>query len=543
MTTFNNTIQIRGLRLNKVATITITPWNAWKSQVQNYKGLRIRLRYPVSGLNPPSRVRMTVSTCRGFVDDVSGNSSITTEASGGILNCIFDTTVSSPYVNLSPNVQHYINIKPIGGDNVNLDVEINSFDVASPGSPVCSDGPVTPGYIFEPVKQANKTSIISNLSVGQVASLKLPPKNSPDWGTSPPRYSVNFSHVSGQTAPARWELIISECTGSFQETLPTSVGRTVDYHLISSSSTGKIDIEYDTTVSPPPTYSLSVSSSGSGTVTSNPAGVTGIGGQASFSSGASVTLTATPASGSTFTGWTGDCSGTGTCQLTMNANKSVTATFGTATRTYAVLDNNRKSSSITISGGGLRAFNSTVGVLSGYALSTIGKSSGKWYFEVKNKGETLVVDKFLSLDRVALTTEGSHLFQNIVSTVTPVSSGIAGTWEYRYGVGKIHYFDGTTSGASGRIITEDSSLIVSNDLINPIGYALDMDNKSLTIYRVGGYQRVVATNLTGKIYVGLFSYAYDTTTNFRGEVGMEVNFGQSPFSLPVPSGFNAGLYE
>ncbi len=40
-----------------------------------------------------------------------------------------------------------------------------------------------------------------------------------------------------------------------------------------------------------------------------------------------VTLTATPASGSTFTGWTGGCSGTGTCQVTMSADTAVTATF------------------------------------------------------------------------------------------------------------------------------------------------------------------------------------------------------------------------
>jgi beta-lactam-binding protein with PASTA domain len=40
-----------------------------------------------------------------------------------------------------------------------------------------------------------------------------------------------------------------------------------------------------------------------------------------------VTLAASPASGSSFTGWTGACSGTGTCTVTMDAAKSVTATF------------------------------------------------------------------------------------------------------------------------------------------------------------------------------------------------------------------------
>ena len=40
-----------------------------------------------------------------------------------------------------------------------------------------------------------------------------------------------------------------------------------------------------------------------------------------------VTLTATPTSGSTFTGWAGPCSGTAACQVTMSADTTVTATF------------------------------------------------------------------------------------------------------------------------------------------------------------------------------------------------------------------------
>jgi len=42
-----------------------------------------------------------------------------------------------------------------------------------------------------------------------------------------------------------------------------------------------------------------------------------------------VTLTATPAAGSSFLGWSGACSGTGTCALTMGADQAATATFET----------------------------------------------------------------------------------------------------------------------------------------------------------------------------------------------------------------------
>jgi len=75
------------------------------------------------------------------------------------------------------------------------------------------------------------------------------------------------------------------------------------------------------------TYTLLVSTSGSGTVTSNDSKINcGLTCSATYTSG-SVTLTASPSSGWTFVGWGGNCSGTGSCSLTMNGNKSVTATF------------------------------------------------------------------------------------------------------------------------------------------------------------------------------------------------------------------------
>lgn len=48
----------------------------------------------------------------------------------------------------------------------------------------------------------------------------------------------------------------------------------------------------------------------------------------SFLTGTAVTLSATAATGSVFTGWSGDtCTGTSDCSLTMDATKNVTATF------------------------------------------------------------------------------------------------------------------------------------------------------------------------------------------------------------------------
>ena len=76
----------------------------------------------------------------------------------------------------------------------------------------------------------------------------------------------------------------------------------------------------------PPSFSLAVSKvgSGGGTVASSPAGIScGATCSASFASGTSVTLTATPNGTSTFTGWSGACSGTGTCTVTMDASNDI----------------------------------------------------------------------------------------------------------------------------------------------------------------------------------------------------------------------------
>ena len=78
-------------------------------------------------------------------------------------------------------------------------------------------------------------------------------------------------------------------------------------------------------------YRLSVTreGAGSGAVVSSPAGLDcGATCSAVFDGGTDVTLTATAADGSEFTGWTGDCAGASrTCTVAMQRARSVTATF------------------------------------------------------------------------------------------------------------------------------------------------------------------------------------------------------------------------
>jgi hypothetical protein len=73
---------------------------------------------------------------------------------------------------------------------------------------------------------------------------------------------------------------------------------------------------------------LSVSAGAGGVVTTIPGGINcGTTCAAAFALGANVSVVATPNVGYSFTGWGGACTGTNVCDLVMDANKSVSATF------------------------------------------------------------------------------------------------------------------------------------------------------------------------------------------------------------------------
>lgn len=107
-----------------------------------------------------------------------------------------------------------------------------------------------------------------------------------------------------------------------------------------SGTTCTVDMTSSTTVTAAFTgsgttnYTLTVakSGSGSGTVASSDNSIScGSTCSASYASGSTVTLTATPASGSVFGSWAGCTSSSGnTCSVSMSAAESVTATFNTA---------------------------------------------------------------------------------------------------------------------------------------------------------------------------------------------------------------------
>jgi C1A family cysteine protease len=86
---------------------------------------------------------------------------------------------------------------------------------------------------------------------------------------------------------------------------------------------------------------ITLAGTGTGIVTSTPAGITcGADCAETYATSTFVTLTAAPNTGSTFTGWTGGCSGTGACTIMLNSALTITATFQALTCQLGDLDCN-----------------------------------------------------------------------------------------------------------------------------------------------------------------------------------------------------------
>ena len=141
-------------------------------------------------------------------------------------------------------------------------------------------------------------------------------------GTVTPSGTVSANHGTNQT------FTITPSTGySVADVLVdgASVGATTTYTFTNVIANHTISASFAIN-----SYSLTMtkSGSGSGTVTSSPTGINcGTDCSEVYSYGTVVTLTATATGGSTFSGWSGVCTGTGSCTVTMDGSKSVTATF------------------------------------------------------------------------------------------------------------------------------------------------------------------------------------------------------------------------
>jgi M6 family metalloprotease-like protein len=170
-------------------------------------------------------------------------------------------------------------------------------------------------------------------------------------------YSIEGRHLTGYDASLPGQAVIihrvptgSACTGNQCARVvdpdnngnPNDAGamwipgETFDDGLgIRVAVTAATATGWSITVTPGNLLTLTAAGSGSGTVTGGSPAVNCVmadGGTtgaclASYYGNPNVTLTATPVAGHTFGGWSGACSGTGTCTVAMSEARSVTAMF------------------------------------------------------------------------------------------------------------------------------------------------------------------------------------------------------------------------
>src|SRR5262245_57621336 len=173
------------------------------------------------------------------------------------------------------------------------------------------------------VSQAGPQAVTTNVDTGGARSispsLTVPTANSWVVDAVGSGNSGSFTPAAGQTE--RVDIAASVMTGAMSTKALTATGATT----LGWTHTGANRLAHSLASFAPSgaaaTFTLTTNVSGSGTVSRNP-------NAASYAAGTVVTLTATPAAGQQFTGWSGDLTGTtNPAQITMNANRTVTATF------------------------------------------------------------------------------------------------------------------------------------------------------------------------------------------------------------------------
>ncbi|HKJ17219.1 MAG TPA: CSLREA domain-containing protein [Xanthomonadales bacterium] len=202
---------------------------------------------------------------------------------------------------------------PLGG-NITSDArgEPKPVDGSETGSNLCDIGAVE--YQFEEDPAVSRLTVnLQDSSQGSVSSTNFDNIDcSSDTCTA--FYSA-FSQVRLVAEPEpgfQFDGWSGACSGTGQCMVNMSLNRSVTATFTSSDFTLEVILD----------------GNGMGSVSSNPAGISCPGQcEAAFDENTMVTLTASPHGGQTFQGWSGDCSGTGTCQVTIDQARTVRATF------------------------------------------------------------------------------------------------------------------------------------------------------------------------------------------------------------------------
>lgn len=193
------------------------------------------------------------------------------------------------------------------------------------------------------------------------------------------------------------------------------------------------------------------------------------------------------------------------------ANWSTTFVSHLPSHIYATWNPADSGAGITLSGGNLVVSGNGVSLTS--IRSTIGKSAGKWYWEITRTSGTVIEAGEIGVCKAT---------DNI------------GTYVGFNATGYAYEYSGTVGGSN----KVNNNLFTIYDVSGyclaggVVGIALDMDTGTIGFYLNGVYLGVAFSGLTGTFYAALTPWNDVITTNF----------GASAFVYSPPAGFNSGLY-
>lgn len=185
---------------------------------------------------------------------------------------------------------------------------------------------------------------------------------------------------------------------------------------------------------------------------------------------------------------------------------------GVVARTYATWNPADKHAGMQLSENKLTA--TEIGFLGSIGVrSTIGKSSGKWYWEIVTGGSN-----------GAFKIVGASQLGHTLSDYLGISTN---GWGYE--------FQGDPVG-TGRKINGNEEVSYGADWVSGdvIGVALNMDAHTIGFDKNGQSQGIAFSNLSGAVYAHF-------SPGGHAQSGT-ANFGASTFAYPVPAGYQPGLY-
>lgn len=358
------------------------------------------------------------------------------------------------------------------------------------------------------VVHADCSSALRCVANACAASSPTPPQISPATATLAPGYTTTFA-VSGGTGP----YVFSVASG-----LGSLTG--ADYTAGASAGTATVRV----------TDAFGSTSDAGITVNEAlaiaPASVTvGVSGTASFSATGGVppyefSLASGVGTVSAASYLAPSSPGAAVVRVTDAFSRTADASV-TIANLSAVLDPANRTAGVVLSADGLTASNLSAGA---HVLATVGKSTGKWYWEITYVSATggggLPIDCYLGM---GITTS----FANIAADAA---------WGYR------SYWGGGAACGNYAVRPGGGTIFAGAGvtLNGTVGLRLDMDAGSLWVSVNGGPPVLVTSSLAGTFFPflgnGGYIRAITATANFGGDLT------NKPFKYAVPAGFNAGVF-